>query len=736
MSLACYEIVSQRRVSCRIMTLPNGSSNAPVLHFDAAGVPRGGAAECACYQPPKPRPVTFERRLSNGVAEPLEPPAVCQRCGSLGAEHRKLQRWYDVATGWLERMGIQRRPTRGLPADAQHWEPQAAVLWAMAGGSFDLGLGARGALGNPAKQDDYNEDRFRGDPDLVSALCVTSQGRQAFHPLLYENFRRQSCETKELIIIDSGAEPSAFMLERKAEDARVFYYFFKAEPLSPGSPRLLEEGDAMFSSVLHADDPMECTEWTRKRPFATEVKKEGWTKGFKRNLACMMARGSTLVNLEDGCLYAEDYLDTMRQELLAVNHSLSEAAAVALQTWHTVALANQTFRWVDLGLRDPQLPEALPKADRWAHGFAHAYTRAAWLKQPFPDKEGPQDMRFMEALHSQRIKVALATSDVAKAACGWCLPQPAAKDAATSVNMYSELLLLAGRGQPVDAGAAAWSALLPMVEAAVEEDSNPKLVEETDEKGPDFSKIMDAARQAVQSGMTRVTSQILGAGGTCVVELMKEIVGQMNDFATDAEVSFNETMDEYKKLASQAETVSQNLTKFKSLVQDTIAGYVPFYSGAVDQVNAAVKTAQLVVKTMGKKELEEKLQDVNETVTTKLNTLAKTSSQFSSQVAEATLEEYKKIWSGLKDRLLADKLAYLSETTGNFREAFNEKLKTFTGILEAPLKIALGEEATTQINDLTSSTEKMLANLQHLTNVYRAGYAGYGGAAGDSESVG
>ena len=39
--------------------------------------------------------------------------------------------------------------------------------------------------------------------------------------------------------------------------------------------------------------------------------------------------------------YAEDYMDTMRKELLAVNHSLSEAAAVALQTWHTVALANQ-----------------------------------------------------------------------------------------------------------------------------------------------------------------------------------------------------------------------------------------------------------------------------------------------------------------------------------------------------------------------------------------------------------
>ena len=29
---------------------------------------------------------------------------------------------------------------------------------------------------------------------------------------------------------------------------------------------------------------------------------------------------------------------------------------------------------------------------------------------------------------------------------------------------------------------------------------------------------------------------------------------------------------------------------------------MPFYSGAVDEVNAAVKAAQMVVKTMGKKE--------------------------------------------------------------------------------------------------------------------------------------
>lgn len=268
------------------------------------------------------------------------------------------------------------------------------------------------------------------------------------------------------------------------------------------------------------------------------------------------------------------------------------------------------------------------------------------------------------------------------------------------------LLALVAAGEPCENCEADEIHLL---QAKSEEDpKNPKLVatEGKGEKGPDFSKIMDAAREAVKSGMTKVTSQ------------MNEIVVQMNEFSTEAEVAFNKSLDDYKKLASKAEDASQNLTKFKALVKDTIAEYVPFYSGAVGQVNAAVKAAQMLVKTMGKKDLEEKLQDVNKTVTTKLNALAQSSSEFSSAVAKSTLEEYKKIWSGLKD-----KLAYISETTGSFREAFNEKLQTFTGMLEEPLKIALGEEATKQINDLTSSTSKMLANLQHLTDVYRAGLA-------------
>ena len=44
-----------------------------------------------------------------------------------------------------------------------------------------------------------------------------------------------------------------------------------------------------------------------------------------------------------------------------------------------------------------------------------------------------------------------------------------------------------------------------------------------------------------------------------------------------------------------------------------------------------------------------------------------------------------------------------------------------SGVLQEPLKIALGGEATTQIFTLTNSTAKMLEKLQHLTMVYKTG---------------
>ncbi|CAJ1362613.1 unnamed protein product [Effrenium voratum] len=246
-----------------------------------------------------------------------------------------------------------------------------------------------------------------------------------------------------------------FMLERRGEDARCE----NAQQLQPGSPRLQEETGA-DDLALREDDALEVTEWRRSRPYGTEVKKEGWSKGFKRNLACALAKGAYLVNMEDGCLYAEDYLAFMRQEL-------SAASAVVPQCWHTVALAHQSFRSVDLKNREDELQE-LPENERLGYGFCQGFLRSAWLKQPFPDKEGPQDRRFMEALRSEGLAPHLVRPTRALAAYGWWQHSAGAKDAPTNINMYSELLMLACRGRGLEKPPEAFEPLLPHVKRATE----------------------------------------------------------------------------------------------------------------------------------------------------------------------------------------------------------------------------------------------------------------------------
>ncbi len=61
---------------------------------------------------------------------------------------------------------------------------------------------------------------------LVSVICPTTDRRHVFHPLLYECFCRQVYEPKELVVIDTGSEPSVFLEAKAREDKRIVYRFF------------------------------------------------------------------------------------------------------------------------------------------------------------------------------------------------------------------------------------------------------------------------------------------------------------------------------------------------------------------------------------------------------------------------------------------------------------------------------------------------------------------------------
>jgi len=247
--------------------------------------------------------------------------------------------------------------------------------------------------------------------------------------------------------------------------------------------------------------------------------------------------------------------------------------------------------------------------------------------------------------------------------------------------------------------------------AAIEEcqdcgtDEVELLQQKTEEKQmPDWSKILGAAKTAVDSGMSKVTTQMNGA----IVNLNTKIL--------DAEKKFNASMATFEKAHDATATVSQNLTKFKTLVQQTIGSYVPFYGDAVKQVTTAVATTKTVVSAMGQQELAAKLEAMNKTAMEKLSTLMETSEALTTDVIKAKTTEYGKTLV-----MVNDKLGKIEETTNSFRSTFNENLQSFTAVLEAPLKVALGDAATAQITDITAKAQTMLANLGQFTVVLKRG---------------
>mmetsp|Transcript_91240 Transcript_91240/g.294966 ORF Transcript_91240/g.294966 Transcript_91240/m.294966 type:complete len:879 (-) Transcript_91240:158-2794(-) len=352
--------------------------------------------------------------------------------------------WLVRAREWLKRLDPQATvpPSARLPQSALNWEPAAAVLFVLTHGHFD----PRRDVPAP-KQVAGTATEARGDPGLVSVCCATSDQRRSFHPLIYESFRRQTHAQRELVVVHTGEQPSEFFLERAREDPRVLYRFFPVSREAPGSPRLSDEKvGSPWHAVMVDDDPAELTYWEHGDPWTYEIRREGWTKGLKRNVACCIASGAVIVHFDDGCLYAPDYVGRMRGELLgrggeAAATTTTTPMGAALSKWYTVGISDLDFRFIDMRVPEPmwelygQNSMRAQEKDSYNHGFTYVYTRAAWELQPFPDVEtvGTKDSDF--------LKEALA-------ACGWHRDATCgSKDVPANINDSMVLDFLRFRGR-------------------------------------------------------------------------------------------------------------------------------------------------------------------------------------------------------------------------------------------------------------------------------------------------
>jgi len=385
--------------------------------------------------------VAAETSAGSGAGEQMTVSLTEERTDEQGLPE-STKEWLRKARTWLRRLDRRATvpPTSRLPRAALTWEPAAAVLYVLTDGHFD-------------PQRDVPELDMQSRPGLVSVCCATSDRHRSFHPLLYDNFKKQTHEPRELVVVHTGELPSEFFTEKAKEDSRVVYRFFPVTREAPGSPRLSDEqvGNPWDAIVLE-DDPTEITQWGTKDPWKHEIHREGWTKGLKRNVACSIARGQVIAHFDEGCLYAPEYIGRMVSELgrqgSAGGGALSPAA-VCPAKWYTLDIAETEFRMVDMRKPEPlwenygQSPQDGQENDQFNHGFNYIYTRSAWVQQPFPDVEtiGSRDGDFVRGLKANggSAKLVDTTADTFTA-CGWHRDATCgSKDVPANVN-YSQVI--------------------------------------------------------------------------------------------------------------------------------------------------------------------------------------------------------------------------------------------------------------------------------------------------------
>mmetsp|Transcript_15207 Transcript_15207/g.18592 ORF Transcript_15207/g.18592 Transcript_15207/m.18592 type:complete len:285 (-) Transcript_15207:54-908(-) len=211
-------------------------------------------------------------------------------------------------------------------------------------------------------------------------------------------------------------------------------------------------------------------------------------------------------------------------------------------------------------------------------------------------------------------------------------------------------------------------------------------------------------------------SGILGGGIGKMTSNFGDTIDKVNTQLTQAETKFNESLAKFNAAANATATVVQNMTKFKALIKDTIATYVPFYDKVLKQVTDAVKTTKAVATMIGQEELLEKLNDINQTAMEKLGALGQSTEALASEVADAGEDKFGDIADDVKG-----KLDSMLSTTSSFRESFNSKVETFMDALESPMKIALGDDGAKDILKLKTQAQGMLQHFEDFATIVKTG---------------
>ena len=202
----------------------------------------------------------------------------------------------------------------------------------------------------------------------VSVITPTCSQRAEFHEQLWTCFKAQTWNDKELVIVDSAATPSPFLVTLAKEHSNVVYVW-----------------EEHLRSI-----------------------------GCKRNLAILLATGDVIVHFDDDDVYGPRYVEHMVSELRR-----RQLAALTLSAWYDFDLrlglcgfvAPEEFHEVDLlPIRSRHMRELRREAVEaavYGYGFSYVYERSAAMAEPFGDRNMCEDVDFFKRLREKGLQVGL-----------------------------------------------------------------------------------------------------------------------------------------------------------------------------------------------------------------------------------------------------------------------------------------------------------------------------------------
>lgn len=167
---------------------------------------------------------------------------------------------------------------------------------------------------------------------FVSCIMPTTAARKKFIPLAMEYFLRQDYANTELIVLDEGEE--------------------SVESLIPGTERIrYVRYPGSFSSL-----------------------------GDKRNYACSLAKGETILHWDDDDWYAPDWIS---RQVAMLESQLADICGLNTLYFFN-PLLGQAWKYVYSYNRHP-----------WVAGATLAYRKSVWERRPFRSVDVGEDNQFV-----------------------------------------------------------------------------------------------------------------------------------------------------------------------------------------------------------------------------------------------------------------------------------------------------------------------------------------------------